>query len=219
MDASDQVIFLLKVMINIMPVAVYFLVLGLVNSQAQPVLVNARSDFQILTLVFVPLLVGPMPFLVEAGQWWVLLGGAAITLGGFWRFLPGRASGWVLYNVTEAQGRAMLCRALAAWGAVHQTDDRTYHVPALGMRLEVSGFSLLRNVTVRIRWRDGAVDWGRFEALGRRLHAQMQQQALLPSATGGCLMVLGVSLMIVPLWLMSHHIDAIVEIVQRLLFA
>ncbi len=219
MDASDQVIFLLKVVINIAPVAVYFLVLGLVNSQAHPVLVNARSDFQVLTLVFVPLLVWPIPYLVDGGHWWALCCGVLIATGGFWRLLPGRADGWVLYNVTEEQGRAMLHRALSACGLASRARGGGFDVPTAGLHIEVSSFSLLRNVTLRARWNGDRIDMERFASLGVGLHRQMQRQSLLPSATGGCLMVLGVSLMIVPLWLMSRHIDAIVEIVQQLLLA
>ena len=218
MDASDQVVFLLKVVLYIAPVAVYFLALGVVNSQAQPVLVNARADFQLLTLVFIPLLVWPIPYLVVHGQWWGLLAGVALAAGGFWRLLPGSTSGWVLYNVSPDDGWRMLERAAAEMGWASRRSDGGLEGPAAGLRVEVASFALLRNASFRIVAPNG-IELDGFNRLGRALQRQVERKSLLPSMTGGCLMLLGASLMIVPLWLMSRHIQAIVEIVQRILFA
>ena len=90
--------------------------------------------------------------------------------------------------------------------------------PAADVRVEVASFALLRNMTFRVVARRG-LDGDAFDRLGRALRRQAEGQALLPSTAGGCLMLLGAGLMIVPLWLTSRHIQAIVEIVQRLLFA
>ena len=49
MGDVQQVILLLKVVILVGPPAVYFVVLGLLNSQGVPRLVNARNDFLALT--------------------------------------------------------------------------------------------------------------------------------------------------------------------------
>ena len=220
MDAPEQVVFLLQVIVNLAPIAVYVLVLGLVNSQAHPVLVNARSDFQILTLVFVPLLVWPMPFLVQTGLWWVLVVGVVVVASGFRHLLPPRASGWVLYNVSEADGLAFVRDAIQARGWTTRRAGRSIDIPTAGIRLELASFGLLRNVTLRVTPLAGRhVDGRQLDALEDELRGQLAQCSLLPSATGGCLMALGVSLLIVPLWLMSRNIYAIVEVVQRFLFA
>ena len=219
MDASDQVIFLLKVVINIAPVAVYFLVLGQVNSQARPVVVNARADFQILTLSFVPLLVWPIPFLVEIGQWWVLIAGLAVMSAGFAQLVPATHSGWVLYNMGRTEGWDVLRQAVAARGWASRRTDRGLEIPAAGFCVEVTPFALLRNVTFRVTSLGAPVEPDRVAELEAHLRSQVARQSLLPSMIGGCLMALGVSLMIVPLWLMSRHVDAIVEVVHRLLFA
>jgi hypothetical protein len=40
-------------------------------------------------------------------------------------------------------------------------------------------------------------------------------QQLLPSPAGSCLLVFGIGLLMLPLWMMSHHSDAIAEVVNR----
>ena len=85
---------LLQVIINLAPIAVYFLVLGLVNSLARPMLVDARSDFLVLTLVFVPVMVWPVPFLVGNGLWWVVLVGLTIGAGAMRGSRSGARSCW-----------------------------------------------------------------------------------------------------------------------------
>jgi hypothetical protein len=219
MDASDQVVFLLKAVLYIAPVAVYFLALGLANSQARPVLVNARADFQLLTLVFVPLLVWPIPYLVAYGQWWGLAAGVMLAAGGFWRLLPGSTSGWVLYNVSGEDGWRMLEQAVAEMGWSARRSGHRLEVPQAGIRIEVASFALLRNMSFQVVSSGSPVTEEQFDRLRRGLQRQVNRQSLLPSTAGGCLMLLGASLMIVPLWLMSRHIQAIVEIVQQLLFA
>jgi hypothetical protein len=53
----------------------------------------------------------------------------------------------------------------------------------------------------------------------REFEAQLETVSRLPSPTGACLVMLGVGLLIVPLWMMSRHMNAIVEIVSRILSA
>ena len=56
MESVQQVILVLKVLVLVAPIAVYFMLLGLLNSQPTPRLINARSDFLILTAALCPLL-------------------------------------------------------------------------------------------------------------------------------------------------------------------
>ena len=39
----------------------------------------------------------------------------------------------------------------------------------------------------------------------------------LPSATGACLWVLGISMMILPLWIVGHHLPNVASALARLL--
>ena len=219
MDPYDQVIFLLKVVINVAPIAIYFLVLGLVNSQGHPKLVNARSDFIALTLVFVPVLVWPVPLLVAGNYTWLLAAGLALGAAGFVALVPAPMSGWVIYNVGEGRCRRALEEAVeqAGWGFHWQ--DHTMTVPQANLRIDISCFPLLRNVSLHFRPIVGKLQAEPIELLRQHLESRLMRVALLPSTTGACLLVIGAGLLIVPLWMMSRHIDAIVELVHRLLFA
>lgn len=219
MDASDQVYFVLKVAINIAPIAIYFLVLGLVNSQAHPQLVNARSDFVTLTLVFVPALVWPVPLLVTGNYLWLLYVGLVLGLGVFLYLLPAPMSGWVVYNISEPRCRRALEQAVGRLGWGFHWQDRSLIIPQANLRIDLSSFPLLRNVSLYFRPIDGALRPERIEALRESLSARLTGFALLPSTTGACLLIVGVGLLIVPLWMVSRHMNEIVELVQKLLFA
>jgi len=221
MSAESQVLFLFKVALNLAPVAVYFLVLGLVNSHAHPRLIGARSDFLALTLVFVPILVWPVTVLATSQFWWVWVAGLLVGAGVFWKMLPDRCAGWVIYNISEFRARKVLQAALRRLGWPHTWQGRSVWLPGLGLHVDVSGFSLLKNVTLHLRPRHALTeaDMRRCSELRAELETLLQEQQLLPSLTGSCLVVLGIGLMILPLWMMSRHMSAIVEVVHRLLFA
>jgi len=216
MDASNQVIFLLQVIINLSPIALYFLVLGLVNSQARPWLVNARSDFIILTLVFVPVLVWPIPDLVTGRHWIVLSIGAVVGLWAFLRILPTRGSGWIVYNISESHCRRLFETAIRSLGMDGTWDGNELRLASMTIRM--TSMPVLRNVSLHVGG-DETDNEAMFEQIRERFEALLAKQALLPSLSGSCMVLMGVMLMIFPLWMMSKHANAIVEVVTRLLFA
>jgi hypothetical protein len=218
MDASSQVIFLFQVIINLSPIALYFLVLGLVNSQARPWLVDARSDFVILTLVFVPVLVWPIPELVEGRHWIVLSIGGGVGLWVFGRMLPTRSSGWVVYNISESRCRNLFDAALRRAGIDASCRGNEWNIPSGPVTIRLTALPVLRNVSLHV---DGAGSDNEtmLEDIRKQFDTLLGRQALLPSLSGSCMVLMGVVLMIFPLWMMSKHFNAIVELVSRLLFA
>jgi len=217
MEASAQVIFLLQVIINLAPIAVYFLVLGLVNSQAHPWMVNARSDFSVLTLVFVPVMVWPIPFLVSNGLWWVVLAGMGFGAAGMIWLMPGRNSGWVVYNIAESHCRRVFEQAAGSLGWDCRWEGNQVRLPVQGLVVRFSVLPMLRNVTLHLEGVSGKAGEQAADRLRERLELQLSRQALLPSLSGSCMVLVGVVLMMFPLWMMSRHMDAIVELVTRLL--
>ena len=77
-DASAHAVFVFEVLIALGPLAVYFLGLGLVNSQPRPCLVNARVDFVWLTVAFVPVIAVPSVAMVQQG---LLVVALSVVLG------------------------------------------------------------------------------------------------------------------------------------------
>ena len=123
MDSSDQVIFALKVVLAVGPLALYFLALGLVNSQARPCIVSARSDFSLLAIAVVPVVATPVLILIEHGQ---MVTAAGVVLGlavAFLSLLPKAGGSWVVYNCSPAQCRRLVRQACQALGwSLDQTD-------------------------------------------------------------------------------------------------
>jgi len=219
MSSHEQAVFFLRVVINVAPVAVYFLALGLVNTQPRPRLVSGRSDFVALTLVFIPVLVWPMPMLIRYELWWVVLAGLCLGGAVFWWLLPPRLNNWVVYNITEQRCRRILNEALSRMGLAAHEDEFSLTVASRSLRIDLSGFGLLNNVTLYFAPTRGTLDESLLVRLRREFNSQLDTVSLLPSPTGACLVMMGVGLLIVPLWMMSQHMNAIVEIVSRLLSA
>ncbi|UCG16061.1 MAG: hypothetical protein JSV19_12280 [Phycisphaerales bacterium] len=214
MDATGQVIVILKVLFHVGPVAVYFVALGLVNSQSTPKLVNARTDFLALTVVFCPLLFWPVPALIQGGLVWVVLGGAALFLPAFYAFSRRLDCDWVVYNVSDYRARRLLDRAVRDLRWRYTWEDNVLRVENHDLSLRLSALPMLRNVTVHV---DAATQAQRqaVSQLRGRFSEMLATQQLLPSLTGSCLLMLGLSLLMLPLWMMSHHSDAIAEVVTR----
>jgi len=217
MDSVQQVVVVLKVLVLVAPIAVYFMVLGLLNSQPTPRLVNARSDFLLLTTAVCPLLLAPAAPLSRHGYGWVLLPLFAVLGLAMWALLPKHDSGWVIYNLSAARARVLLQRCLSELGWAHRLVDGKLEVPDRGLDIRLSALPALRNVTCHLAFHQAADSHRTTALLRRKLDAALARQQLLPSLAGSCLMILGVAMMILPLWMMSRHSEAIAEVVTRLL--
>jgi len=219
LDSTEQAAFVLKLVLALGPLAVYFLTLGLVNSQARPHLVNARVDFVLLAIAFVPVIIAPLVMLIEHGRWWLASAVVVVAAGGFSAALPGRDSGWVIYNIGPGQCRRLLERACCRLGwHVVGSDDQLQVVEA-DLVVSLNALPWLRNVTVRVR---GAGAGSGEAARARLLWAlgrEIRGEAMLPSPTGASLVVVGAGLLGIPMWYLFRHMDAIVDVVRRVLFA
>ncbi len=197
------------------PVALYFLTLGLVNSHSRPWLVSSRSDFVSLTIALFPLLVLPIPAFVQSQMWWLLV--VAIVLAGlvFRWMLPSSRAGFVIYNISESKCRQLVDRSILQLGWDGQWKDQAWLSDTGQLTVLVRGFSLLRNVTIHIESpRGGHV--AEFHALAAEMQKRLQAVSQLPSTTGACLVVLGLGLMILPMWMVSRHINELVDAVTHI---
>ena len=234
MNSADQIVFVLQVVLALGPMAVYFLALGLVNSQARPCLVRARSDFIVLTIAFVPLVVWPILTLVRYGHPWlattVSVGVAALFIA----MLPRRGSGWVLYNVSPRQCRRLLdqaCRRLG-WSIqteaaqAGQTPDAiqtadpttadTLHIGPVGLTITQDSLPGLRNVTLWVNATKPA-QTPEIDRLIQSLSQEIQHESMLPSPAGASLVLIGATLLGVPMWYLFQHMDLIVRAVRHIL--
>jgi len=220
-NTTDQAVFVLRVLLAVGPLAVYFLGLGLVNSQARPCMINARADFTLLVIVFLPVILFPAFVLIEHGWPGVVGGVLAGVLALFFGLLPKREQSWVVYNCSPAQCRRLLGQAARELGWRMKADDEAdnVHLHTVGLRLAFSSLPWLRSVTLRIDGKATPEAVAHQQRLLASLRTEMRREALLPSATGASLVLIGVGLLGLPMWYLFHHMNAIVEVVRRILSA
>lgn len=210
-----QVVDVLMLVGNVAPVAIYFLTLGLVNSHSRPYLTSSRSDFLALTIVLVPLLLWPLPGLAALHTWWPLAGGLALALALFIRMLPRRDAGFVVYNISENTCRRSLERVLASLGLRGDWDGRIWRSHCGRLSLQMRKFALLRNVSINFE-SSAHADRRLMEAIQSRLAVELDRIAQLPSTMGASLVILGVALLVLPMWMVGRHIQDLVDAMSHL---
>jgi len=208
MTPHGEVIWVLKLAMNVAPVAMYFMVLGLVNSQSRVHLVSARHDWLALMGVFFPILLWPV--LALAGGGWmtpaiaVLAGGIALLL----LVAPRKRSGWVIYNCDRRRIANELAASLDAMGLDYQCRGSDIHIRNRPASVALSEFRLLRNVTITVRRAENEF----IDALGTQLTERLARVDNEPSLSAAAMLVCGAAMLMIPLSIMVRHIDAFVKV-------
>lgn len=215
MDPRDQVVFVFQVVLALGPIAAYFLGLGLVNSQARPFLIGARLDFTLLASAFLPVVVVPSVSFLQDGRYWLAGGVLAAVAVLFVAMLPSRRFGWVVYNIGPEQWRRVLDRACRRAGWSVRAEGEELVIDGAGLRVLPHGLAWLRNVTLEVRGTDRAAR----ERLREALQRELLEESMLPSPTGASLVVVGASLLGLPMWYLFNNMNAIVDVVRQILFA
>lgn len=212
---SYQVTDVLMLVLCVAPVATYFLTLGLINSHSRPWMISSRSDFVSLTVVLVPILIVPLPMLASTRQWWVIGGAAAAMVIVFWKMVPSHEAGYVIYNITERRCRLLVEGAMDALGWKGSWHRDMWRSDDQSLAITLRSFAPLRNVTLHAD--SSGTNAGRsLEQLKSAIESRFGSVAQMPSTMGACLVMLGVALMIIPMWMVSRHIDDLVDAMSHL---
>jgi hypothetical protein len=216
----DNAILTLKVIGTIAPIAVYFLTLGVVNSQASPRLVSGRWDFIVLTGIFLPAFLWPIATLSSSMGWQAV---AVLALAGglgLRAMLPHPWQQWVIYNADTPRAADAIRRALDGLGWRYLREGETvFSLPDLRMKVEVGGLGLLNAVNLHIHTDARNAEETEVASLIGAIEVSLRRYQLLPTAAGLFLVLIGAGLMIGPMWLMTRHMRDIVETIQRLFVA
>lgn len=189
----------LHLAIAIVPLAVYLLVLGLINLARRPFLTTGSRDFLALSLGIAGfVIVGPMElFLPER---------AAQTFGPFvWLLmivlyfltcvllaLMGRPR-LVIYNTTATELRPVLDRVAKSLDPAAAWADETLILPNVFVQLHVDDFAPLRNVSLSaVGTRQSAQGWRSLES---GLADALRQQQGVPNPYGFSLLLFGTVLL------------------------
>jgi len=191
------------------PVAVYFLVLGLLNSRPHPQLLSGRLDFAILTVAISPL------FLLPLWAWMgpsvgFLLAAVAILAAGALVLAP-RGKSWVIYNVRVDEARVAVAGALRRMGLEASELGGLFDLG--DARVQVGAFPPLRNATVRLLGGDRELA-RRFE---RALWEVLRSCEAPTSRMAVSLLLVAATMLAAPLAMMAHRVPEIVRLLTDLL--
>ncbi len=213
MLGSEHLIIPLRLAAVLVPVAVYFLVLGLLNSRRHPQLLRARHDFLLLIVAMSPMVLLPAAGRSAlAGLIVVLAGGLIAAL--VWVITP-RGPHWVIYNVHRGQAHDAVRQALKAMGqTVRATPERFERIDH-AVSVDIGVFPLLRNVSVRIR---GPKADELAEDFEHQLAASLQAVSVEPSPMAISLLLVATAMLVAPLTLLAPRAGQIVRLMTDLLF-
>ncbi|MBN1942797.1 MAG: hypothetical protein JW849_05825 [Phycisphaerae bacterium] len=207
----EQIETSLRIVTTVAPVALYFLLLGLLNTRRHPQMLSGRQDSALLTLALSPLAIAPVIHWFGGGLPTALACGAALA-GGVWMLSP-RGRTWVIYNLPASNVRRTAGQILRAMGAATHPTYAGLRLEESDGRLDISHFPLLRNVTLRLSGGNEAL-WREFET---RLHDHLQRVESEPAPMAVTLLLLATAMFIAPLALMVHHAPEIVRLLNDLL--
>ena len=199
----------------VVPVAVYFLILGLLNSRRRPQLLTGRRDFALLTIALSPLFVLPALSYFGVSPITVFLA-VATVVGCIWLLAP-CGQMWVIYNIPLAQATDAVQQALLALGLEIRRMEHGFRLVGHDATVEIGGFSLLRNVSVRLR----SCGDGNVSKLAGQLEQQLSQTIagvhVEVSPMAVALLLVATGMLVAPLTLVAQRAGEIVRILTDLL--
>ena len=194
----------------VMAVAVYFLILGLLNSRKTPQLLTGPEDSLLLIgsvcLLIVPALIGRLS---ATG----LLAALGLAVGGAVGYLVlSRPRVWVVYNLRAAHADTLVQDVLSTMGRSFVRDRRQF-ILSEGARVEVNCFALLRSVSIRLHGGDEQLR----RQFGRLLTKATTTMSAETSPGAMALLLVAMAMLIAPLTFAAHRAGEIVRLISDLL--
>jgi hypothetical protein len=195
-----------SLMAVLLPLAVYFLILGLLNSRSRPQVLTGAEDGLILigamSALFWPTIVVNFGIPLLAA----VLAGSIVIAGVIMRWLCPRT--WVIYNLPENQVERLWDSLMDAVGASPTQCDGEWELPD-GAIVTLDRFPLFRNVSIHLRGGDETVR----RQLGRTILDRMAATTTDTAPAAMMLLLLAVIMLAWPLMAMAPQAD---EIARRL---
>lgn len=206
----EQLEFSLRIATILVPICLYFLLLGLLNTRRCPQLLTGRQDFALLMVALSPLAFQPIMGFFGGGVVSLLI--CTALLGGAVLLLSPRGQTWVIYNITVDEARKIICKSLDDIDLQTRDAGGNLFILPDGPTIEISSFPFLRNVSLRLV--DGQSLRQDFE---ERLHHRLQRIEAEPSPTAMALLLVATGMIVTPLAMMAHQAPEIVRILTGLL--
>ncbi len=192
----------------ILPVCLYFFLLGLLNTRRCPQLLSARQDTALLMVALSPLLLQPMISTFGASTVTLLVG--AGMLGAVVMLAP--RHGWTIYNIAAEEAMDITESLLAELGYSPKRSARHFDLPD-GGRVEFGGFPPLRTVSIRFKNVDRSLLDGAEVIFAQRL-GRIEATAS-PVAMG--MLLAAVGMVVAPMCLLAQNTPEMVRLLTDLL--
>ena len=202
----------LRVAAVVVPAAVYFLLLGLLNSQRSPQLLRGRTDFILLIAAFLPTFC--VPVLDYLGtSFWAAAAVAVAVVGTALLLAPGRSGSWVIYNIGLPESLRAVERTLQAMGESFSRRGRRLLLTGRDVTLRFTSMPLLKNITIAAEGADVRSFQRDFEGhFGRQL-------GLVPSGPtpmAATFLLLAAGMLVTPLALVADRMPEMVRVITDL---
>ncbi len=211
MFGTEHLIVSIRIATVVVPVAVYFLILGLLNSRRRPQLLTGRMDFSLLIVALSPILL--LPAFGLLGVSILTVGLAVIAVAAIAVLLGPPIGSWVVYNTSSRQVRRLLGAALDDCRIQAIETEGGFNLIEADARIEIGGFGLLRNVTIRLR--GGDRDLAR--AIEGHLAVRISSVSAETSPMAVALLLVATCMLVAPLTLMAGQAGQIARIITDLL--
>lgn len=195
---------LARVYVALFPLALYLLVVGVVNSRRRPLLTTGTYDLAALAFGLSGLvLVGPLQWLLKSLKWILFTPGAPILLIGI--FVSGAAvlilsqpRRLVIYNLSVESLRETLWEMLKAIDPEAKIAGSRVMLPRLGMEVQIEAFPAFRNVSIIAT--SELVNEESWKVLRQRLGNQLAQVEVSPGLLGQSFVVASGAFLFTPFW-------------------
>ena len=196
----------------VVPVAVYFMILGLLNSRRHPQLLSARQDVVLLLVALGPIVILPVLNFLSI---WMALAVGAIFLGLAAIGLTQRqqSSSWVIYNLQQSQAVTAIKNALDELGLKYQAGRGGFYLSKRDVFIKVNSFPLLRNTSVKLIGADADLS-SKIQA-GLLTELSQIKCDVTPMAMG--LMLVATAMLVAPIAMIVHRAPQIVRIITDLM--
>ncbi|MCE9544421.1 MAG: hypothetical protein K8T25_02705 [Planctomycetia bacterium] len=170
------------------PLAVYLLLLGIINLSTRSLVTTGRRDWMALGMALTGLIaVGPLDlFMPESaasrfGPWiWPLLLGLYFLC--LYLVVQNARPRLVIYNMTVSQMQQVLTRVVERIGVPHSWAGRSLSIPDWGVELHLDRFFVMRNVSlVASGPRQNRQGWHRLQ---QELSSELEQLEVAPNPVG-----------------------------------
>ena len=208
----EQTGLLVQVAAVVVPVAVYFFLLGLLNSRSAPQLVRGRTDFICLIAAFSPIFCVPVLRCFGASAW-AMVGvlGALVATAAV--LAPARTGNWAIYNIALPEAVRAAERALQAMGSQFTRRGRQLVLEGMDARLNFTSLPLLRNVSVTAEGDDAPKLQKDFEY---RLSEQLTAIRTGATAMASAFLMISTAMLVAPLALFADRVPEMVRLLTDL---